>query len=293
MNTPLDERMRHDLAALADVTRRQLGTIDNTARALSQARARRTGGSLMRAIRKPILGTAVAIAAVAAVLVFPVPYTRTVYDLELTGADGHVTVVRPPLRSAAQAERRAAAARRRGAHVAVQPRTERVWGNVYAMAKDKILQVDVELDGKTDAEIEAQVRDQLSAAGWTPSAVEVEQHDGGSTVRFGADDGAGRHIEALGQRSGDDKNGSMEFPLPDITREPGMTDAELRNKILRQLQESGADGQVIFHKPEPCKTKAQVGDALIRQLKERGLDAQVDVDGKRVEIRALRKVETP
>jgi hypothetical protein len=259
-----DEKMQHDLETLAESTRRALPTIDHTARALAQARAQPSGGNLMRTIRKPILATAIGLAAVAAVLICPVPYTRTAYDLKLTAPGGRVTVVHLPARTAAQAERRAAAARRSGALVTVEPRHERVWGSVYAMAKDKILHIDVELAGKSDAEIEAQVRDQLAAAGWTPSDVKVEQHDGESTVKFDADDGAGRHIGLVGKRKGEGAGGNIQFTVGDIdeTREPGMTDDQLRDKI-------------------------------VQQFKARGVDAQVKVDGKRIEIRAERREESP
>jgi hypothetical protein len=256
--------MQHDLKSLAEATRRALPTIDHTARALAQARAQRSGGNLMRTIRKPMLATAIGLAAVAAVLICPVPYSRTAYDLKLSGAGGRTTVVHLPARTAAaQAERRADAFRRRGINVTVEPRRERVWGSVYAMAKDKILHIDVELD-RSDAQIEAQIQDQLAAAGWSAGTVEVEHKDGEATVKFGADDGAGRHIEVVGKRKGEGAGGNMQFTVGDIdeTREPGMTDEQLRDKI-------------------------------VQQFKARGVDAQVKVDGKRIEIRAERREEVP
>lgn len=259
--------MQRDLAALAEVTGRALPTLDDTARALAKARAN-TGGPLMRAIRKPILATTIAVAAVAAVLVCPVPYSRTVYDLKVTGAGGKVTVVRLPAKTAVEAARRAAAFRRAGSNdetrVAVEPRRERVWGSVYAMAKDKILHIDVALDGKSDAQIEAEVRDQLSAAGWVPGAIAVEQNGDEKTVKFEAEDGS-RRIGVESTRIGDGPGGDLHVTVGDIddTREPGMTDEQLRQKILRQL-------------------------------KDRGMEkADVIVDGKRIEIRAQRSVEAP
>lgn len=262
MNT--DEQMHHDLKALAESTTRELPTLDHTARALASARALRPGGNLMRTIRKPMLATAIGLGAVAAVLLFPVPYTRTAYDLKLAAPGGRATVVHLPARTAAaQAERRAAALRRGGVAVTVEPRRERVWGSVYAMAKDKILHIDVAIEGKSDSEIQAQILAQLAAAGWTAGDVKVEQHDGESSVQFGADDGAGRHIEIHGQRIGDGPGGgNMQFTVGDIdeTREPGMTDDQLRDKI-------------------------------VRQFKARGVDAEVKVDGGRIEIRAERRQE--
>src|SRR4051812_33025558 len=110
-----DSRIDDDLKALADSSARGLPNIDETARALSEARAKREGGTIMKTIRKPIWATALAGAVVAAVLLFPVPYTRTVgYELTLRKPDGHLAKVRLAARDAAQAERRAGEFRKNG-----------------------------------------------------------------------------------------------------------------------------------------------------------------------------------
>jgi hypothetical protein len=139
--------------------------------------------------------------------------------------------------------------------VSVSPRTELVWGSVYAMAKEKLFHVDVEMAGKTDAEVEAEIRAQLAQQGWSPGEVEVQRGEGASTVSVGANDGEHR-IQIVRSQVGPGSDHVELQPEPiDDTREPGMTDEELRQKILRQLE-------------------------------ARGMQAEVKVDGDRIEIRA-------
>jgi hypothetical protein len=261
-NHEADGRIEADLKALADASARGLPTLEQTARAVTVARTQPSGGRIMSIVRKPLFATAFAAAVVVAVLVCPVPYTRTVgYELTVTGAGGRVAKLRVPAKNAAQAERRAAELREKGAKVAVAARTERVWGSVYAMAKDKLLDVHVELDGKTDAQVVDDIRAQLAAGGWNADDVQVQRSDDGSTVQIEANDGAGRHMKAVREAQGGPEK-SMDFQLGGIddAREPGMTDAQLRDKILEQL-------------------------------KARGLDGDVVVDGDHVEIRAKRTID--
>lgn len=244
-----------DLEALAAATERDLPTLAHTERTLRAARPDLSGDTAMKT-RKPLFLTAAALVAVGATLLFPVPYSRTVgFDMEMRSPDGRVVVVRLPVKTADAAERRAKAVRKRGLEVVLVPRYERTWGTVYAMARDKVLRVDVTTDGKTDAEIEDEIRAQLAASGWKPGTVQVTRKDGETTVAIGADDGDGRAIQIVGTPEG----GRLEVQAGDIDdrREPGMTDAQLREKILKQFR-------------------------------DRGMEAEVTVEGDRVQIRATR-----
>jgi hypothetical protein len=261
-NRNTDSRIESDLKALAESSARGLPTLDQTGRALTVARTQPAGGGIMSIVRKPLLATALGAAVVAAVLVCPVPYTRTVgYELTVTNAAGRVAKIRVPAKNAAQAERRATELRKHGAVVAVAPRTERVWGSVYAMAKDKLLDVHVDLDGKSDAQVADDIRAQLLSGGWNADDVQVQRSADGSTVQIDAQDGNGRQMKVVRKASGGDEK-SMDFQLGGIddAREPGMTDAQLRDKI-------------------------------VQQLKARGLDPEVTVDGDKIEIRASKSIE--
>ncbi|MDB4967086.1 MAG: hypothetical protein JWN44_2775 [Myxococcales bacterium] len=257
-----DSRIDSDLKALAESSADGLPTHDQTARALSQARAQQQQGGLMKSIRKPIYVTAAGLAAVAAVLIFPVPYSRTVgYDLKVAKAGGQVATLHVHTRNGAAAEQRAALLRKSGTTVTVEPRTERVWGSVFAMAKEKLLHINVDFDGKTDEEVAADIRRQLDEAGWNAGEVQVKRADGVSTVEIGADDGNGRKMKIVRSTSGGaEKNAQVEVGALDDSREPGMTDAQLRDKI-------------------------------VKQLKARGMDGDVQVEGNRIEIRASHRAE--
>jgi hypothetical protein len=241
-----DSRIEADLKALADESARGLPTIEQTARALAGARAPRTGGRIMQIIQKPVWATAVGIAVVVAVLVCPVPYTRTVgYELTVKGAGGRVGKVLLRTRDGAVAEKRAAMLRKPGTVVDVAPRTEHVWGSVYAMAKDKLVSIHVDLDGKSDAEVVDEIKKQFDQAGWNATDVQVQRGDGESTVEIGADDGQGRHMKIVRKaQGGDEKAMDLELGGIDDEHEPGMTDDQLREKILKQLKARGLDGDV-------------------------------------------------
>jgi hypothetical protein len=258
-----DEQIDRDLTALAESTRRGLPTIDETARALAEARAKRERGNLMQMIRKPLWLTSLVGAAVAAVLLFPVPYSHTVgYDLTLRSPGGREAKVKLSTRDPRQAARRAAALQKPGTTVTVTPRTERVWGSVYAMAKEKLLTIQVDFDGKSDTQIADEIRDQLTQAGWSAGDVQVQRTDEGSTVSISTDDGAGRQMRIERRANGPEKQMHLELGGTDILdgieikRDPRMTDDQLRDKIVKQLQ-------------------------------ARGLDAQVKVTGDQIEVRAV------
>jgi RNA polymerase sigma factor (sigma-70 family) len=81
---------------------------------------------------------------------------------ELGGFSLEEVAIRLPTHDPAQAQRRAALLRRQGATVTVVPRKERVWGSVYAMAKEKLLHVEINLKGKTEAQVIEELRAQLT-----------------------------------------------------------------------------------------------------------------------------------
>jgi hypothetical protein len=244
----VEEQMMSDLKALAAATERGLPSLETSGRALAVARAgaRRRGGRVLR----PALAGGLTLAAIA---LCPVPYTRVVgWELTATSVGGKPIAVTLSARDQKEAERRAQAfaARSHAVNVAVTARTARVWGSVWAMAKEKMLQLHVTFDGKSDAEVEDDIRAQLAAAGWTADDVSVRRGDGETAVELGATDATGRTLRIMRQQIGPGAAGApstMEIGIGDIddTREPGMTDAQLRDKILRQLRARGLDADVV------------------------------------------------
>ena len=129
------------------------------------------------------------------------------------------------------------------------------------MAKDKLLDVHVDLDGKTDAQVADDIRAQLANGGWTADDVQVQRSADGSSVTIDAQDNNGRVMKVVRKASGgSEKNLDFQVGGIDDEREPGMTDAQLRDKI-------------------------------VQQLKARGLDGDVTVDGDKIEIRASKSIE--
>ncbi|MEY4508032.1 MAG: hypothetical protein RLZZ450_154 [Pseudomonadota bacterium] len=121
------------------------------------------------------------------------------------------------------------------------------WSKVYAVARDAVFRVVVELAGKTDHQAAGEIRQQLGDQGWTPNEVSVERTKQETRIELSADDTAGHHIE-LRHRAPGMANGPVELaPLPlDQLREPGMSDAELRDKILRQLRARGIESAEVL-----------------------------------------------
>lgn len=63
--------------------------------------------------------------------------------------------------------------------------TERVTGNVYAMAANGIIEIRVNSEGKTDEEIEDEIRSQIEAAGLEACLVDVRTGDGEKRIEVG------------------------------------------------------------------------------------------------------------
>lgn len=224
-----------------------------------------------------------AVAVGAALLVVPVPYRRTVgHEVTLTLSGGnesqarlvsrelgrvlsaegvrlrnevtpagphYAVVARTPERSRRQVERvtqaliQALGARHISAQAAINPKTEATSGSVYAMALDQVIQIRVDFTGKSDEEIATEVRAQLEQAGITTEEVRFSREGDESELEVRGQDGD-RQLRLMQRSKGGE--GGLQFDIGglDQTREPGMTDEQLREKIERQLRERGLTGQV-------------------------------------------------
>jgi len=135
----MDDRIASDRAAYARTLARDLPPLDDTARALhARGRTRRSR------LRAPLI---MAAAAVVLVLLLPVPYMRQRgFDVRIDG-NGRVTLL---------------------------PHLERVWGPVFAMAREK-LRIDVDLQAGRPEQIAAEIRRQLAHQGWNADLVDVRR----------------------------------------------------------------------------------------------------------------------
>jgi hypothetical protein len=170
----------------------------------------------------PAMTTVLGIAVVAAVLLaVPISYTKTTgYEATLEISDaagididgiarefgkaldtedikvmaaaggGRITAslpVRPAgtLRGIALSFAKALTMRGISANARVEPVTEQVTGNVYAMAANGIVEIRINSEGLTDEEIEAEIRAQIEAAGFEACLVDVETGDGEKRIEIG------------------------------------------------------------------------------------------------------------
>jgi hypothetical protein len=121
------------------------------------------------------------------------------------------------------------------------------WSSVYALAKRTLFRVEVDLRGKTNREAEAEIREQVAKHGWTAKEVHVERDSKNTVVELRAGDQSGRRIHLRRKEDGNlDTVELQPEPLDDL-REPGMTDAQLREKIFDQLEARGLEGDVSVH----------------------------------------------
>ncbi len=277
---PIEQTIEGDLEALRSTTDQALPTLAETSRAVAMRRQDLTSkGAFTMTLRRPRVIGALATCALAAILaVIPLPYSKTVgHDVTLLFSaelppvaikgiarqlkralaaesvqvrleNGQATLVaKSTNRSRLEVERVTSALVQRladkklDAKVSIAPRTERVSGTVYAMALDRIVQIRVDGTGKTDAQVAAEITEQLAEAGFD-AWVDVKRKDGQTQISIDADDGD-RQLKIERRTVGGPAQIEMQMGLDD-KREPGMTDAQLKEKIERQLRARGLEPSV-------------------------------------------------
>ncbi len=256
-----DEQIESDLQALARASTRGLPRLEDTARALAEARARSEGGFFLRTLKKPVWAGALAVAVAAVMLVFPVPYSRQRgFDVTIRHGDQIARLHLPGRaadRAAVEAHARALA---HGGAVTLAPHVERVWGPVYAMAEEKLLHIEIDLQGKSAPEIEDAIKTQLAAQGWSLGDVEVERSADRTRVSISAESDDGRVM--LVHQKTDGPAETLRIDSLDTGREPGMSDAELRQKILDELKARGLSGDVVV---EDGKVQIRAEERVVRE----------------------------
>lgn len=132
------------------------------------------------------------------------------------------------------------------ARARVTARTQRMSTNVYAMAMNRVIDLHIDRAGRTPAAIEADVRAQLEAAGVQNPQVRVTQ-DGDQTqvdVQADAADATGRRELKLQMKASGDQPIDQRIHSFEVERKPGMTDADIKAEVERQMREAGVEGQV-------------------------------------------------
>jgi hypothetical protein len=175
------------------------------------------------------------------------------------GSRGMEILARVPARRRGDIERVAnafaSALGKRGleARVSVLPQRERVSTSLYAFAMDRVVNLNVQLAGRSPAEIESDIRAQLEASGIENSQVQVSREGDQTKVTIQADDSSSDESERefrlnLQTEGGDSVNAQIH--RFDVERKPGMTDADVKADIERQMREAGVQGEVTVENGE-------------------------------------------
>ncbi len=140
------------------------------------------------------------------------------------------------------------------ARIAVSPRRSTSSGNVFALASRRIEQIRIDLVGRSAAEIEAEVRTRLAAAGFSDAWVVVE-HDGGRThleLRATDPTGGEREIELRHEVHGQPADGgpALTIELPDFSDLDALAVEERRRAIEQRLRERGIEAKVTIRGDE-------------------------------------------
>lgn len=174
----------------------------------------------------------------------------------------------------------------RGYHASAvtAPVRERVSGSVYAYAKDLVIRVST--DGKTAAQIEAEVRQKLADAGITDAQVSV------------TDEAGGRKVQLSVKRTADGKPAESESNLSlELTKDGKPASGPQIRVEVRKTR--GADGLTThLNVTQDAKsasidlphsdtmTDAALAAAIESRLKAAGIQATVTVHGGEIQVEA-------
>jgi hypothetical protein len=275
--------MDGDLEALRANSRRNVPSIQETAQVfdrLPQAREGILMTTVRRFRTRPVWMTAGAVAAIAIALLFvPVSYqhtlgqnvvltlpgnlspetvkgiSRTLGDsmgaasLRVSGGEQTVVEAQVPDRSYAEVRGMALALSETleeqgiAAQAEVTPWTETVSGNVYAFAANSVTDIRVQIAGRSNFEIENDIRSQLMNAGFLNPEVRFTQSGGEMQVEISGDKASGERFEAkmMNKVEGGPapEDGEMEIMMLDTERLKGMSDAEIKAEVESQLRARG------------------------------------------------------
>jgi len=140
------------------------------------------------------------------------------------------------------------------AQARVSPRIERVLGSLYAYARDNIIDIHVTSKGKTPEQIQNEIVSQLEAAGVQDPKVEYKREGNKATLTVQMDKGSSGTppvaancpqlnltVDDQPPGGGDGQHKRVEVK---VNRTPGMTDAQVKDEVQRQLKAQGVDADV-------------------------------------------------
>lgn len=139
------------------------------------------------------------------------------------------------------------------AEATVSPVKTKVQGNVYAMAMSRVINVNVNTPGRSDAEISADIKQQLAAAGFDVANVEFRAEGDKHTLKISTEGCNPSAVPLGGQQcpeinltvDGQVSPGSSRQLKIKIDKQPGDTDEAIRQRILDQIHAQGMDANVV------------------------------------------------
>lgn len=279
---PQAPEVTKDLELLAQQSRVNLPSLSDTARAVAARETRREtmGMGSTKGVRRPAWVVAGAAAAIALALIFvPVSYDRTVgheLSFEVSGAqladsdvNGLVQVLSAQLGEApvqvslgdraeiharfknkSRAEVEAVARALQSELVAkgleagfeVTPIEETVSSNVFAYAAAQWSDIRVETAGRSDIEIENDIRSQLASQGFMVDEVSFESTPDGAKMRLEATSPGGHRVVAQTDHvstSGAPPGEAIDILMIDPTELKGKSDAEIKAIVEERLRQRG------------------------------------------------------
>jgi len=142
----------------------------------------------------------------------------------------------------------------------ITPVFETISASLYAQARDRIISIEIDGAGKTDAQLESEITSKLTEAGLTADQVSVTTGSDGSrqisvsASRNTADAGDSTQIKL--KVNGDSKVGLNMLSAQDTKN---MTDAELKAALEAKLAEQGiTNTEVVVSRDADGKRKVEV-----------------------------------
>lgn len=138
------------------------------------------------------------------------------------------------------------------AEATVSAVTSKVQGNVYAMAMSRVINVNVDTNGKSDTQIADEIKAQIQAAGFDATSVEYSTEGNKRTIKIlnENNDPNAPHNDAEAPEINLTLDGQA--PPPDahkvkleIQNQPGDTDEVIRQRVVDQLKAQGMDAEVV------------------------------------------------
>jgi hypothetical protein len=177
------------------------------------------------------------------------------------------------------------------ASATTSPKKERVSGTVYAYARDRVIEIN--LDGKSAAQLESEIRQRLAEAGVTDARVSVTDL-GGDHRKIGVELEAKRHLDP----TSDPKQLEQAFPELVLKRAGVPIDGKgftvrvekkrspSGTSLVVRVGQDGKSAEALVANPESM-TDAALTAEIEAQLKRAGLEVTVAVKDGGVEIRPL------